>query len=86
MAGNSPDTPFNELFYEIPQVGYLDASEERTARTLFEEGFTHHATEYDAAGLDPAQVAAIREEFFDLVGIDEADFDWEGWREAMGYE
>ena len=26
------------------------------------------------------------EYFFDLYGIDEADFDWRGWAEAMGYE
>lgn len=26
-----------------------------------------------------------REEFFDTYDIDPADFDWDAWREAMGY-
>jgi hypothetical protein len=26
-----------------------------------------------------------RERFYDAVGIDERDFDWQEWREAMGY-
>jgi hypothetical protein len=80
------DSSFDDLFYDIRQVDYLTASEEREAKALFDEGFTHHAADYDAAGLSPEAVAAIREEFFDLVGIDESQFDWEGWREAMGYE
>lgn len=26
-----------------------------------------------------------RNEFFESIGLDPRDFDWEGWREAMGY-
>jgi hypothetical protein len=26
-----------------------------------------------------------RDEFFERLGIDPRDFDWQGWREVMGY-
>lgn len=56
------------------------------AESLFEVGFTMHADELELAGYDPDAVQAIRDEFFDYMGIDQADFDWQEWREAMGYE
>jgi hypothetical protein len=56
------------------------------AEALFEVGFTMHSDELTAAGYSEDQVQAIREEFFDYMGIDESDFDWQEWREAMGYE
>lgn len=64
------DTDFN--------AGYAEA--------LFEVGFTMHSTELEAAGYSEDEVQAIREAFFDYIGIDESDFDWADWREAMGYE
>lgn len=81
---------FQDLFDSVPGIADAEQNDSdfdiRIAEALFEEGFTHHSDEYDAQGLDPEQVHAIREEFFDYVGIDEADFDWQEWREAMGYE
>lgn len=56
------------------------------AETLFETGFTMHASELEALGYDPRDVEAIREEFFDYMDLDPADFDWQEWREAMGYD
>lgn len=56
------------------------------AEALFEEAFTHTAAELEAMGISPEAVDAMREEFFDYMGIDAADFDWQEWREAMGYD
>ncbi|HVH71543.1 MAG TPA: hypothetical protein VNB49_10585 [Candidatus Dormibacteraeota bacterium] len=86
MSFEDWDDQFQDFYDHIPGTGYLDADEQRTAEALFETGFTLHAEDYEAMGLTEDQVDAIREEFFDYLGIDEADFDWEGWREAMGYE
>jgi hypothetical protein len=33
-----------------------------------------------------AQVRYARDEFFAVVDIDADQFDWQGWREAMGYD
>ena len=56
-----------------------DADEWRNAQELFEEGWLNTVDplledRYDA-----------REAFYDLVGIDGRSFDWEAWREYMGY-
>lgn len=90
MSYDDWDTSFQDMFDYMP--GMADAEQydpdfDRSyAEALFEEGFTHRASEYDAEGLDPSQVAAIRDEFFDYMGMDPSEFDWEEWREAMGYE
>lgn len=86
MPSNDWDDSFQELFDEIPGTGYLEDFEVSHVEALFEAGFTHSAAEYEAMGFTEDDVQAIREEFFDYMGIDAADFDWEGWREAMGYE
>lgn len=81
---------FQDLFDTVPGLADAELNDRefdiRIAEALFEEGFTRHADEYDASGLDPAQVSAIRAEFFDYIGLNDADFDWAEWREAMGYE
>lgn len=90
MAYDDWDESFRELYDDVP--GMTEAYEYDTsfdagyAESLFEVGFTMNASELEAAGYSPDDVAAIREEFFDYIGIDEADFDWADWREAMGYE
>lgn len=56
------------------------------AQNLFDIGFGHTAADYDALGIDPEQVSAAREEFFDYMGMEYEDFDWEAWRDEMGYE
>lgn len=61
-----------------------DYSEERL-REAFETGFLTR-TEDDVSADERAQA---REEFFEwmaYLGYDANDFDWEAWKEWMGYE
>lgn len=60
----------------------LSASEYEYAEFMFEEGFQTYADEK----LHPDDIGFARQEFYDMVGIEYEDFDWDGWREAMGYE
>lgn len=80
------DDSFRELWDTTPGTDYLDTQETRVAEELFDVAFTHTAEELEGMGYTQEQVFAIRDEFFDYMGMDSADFDWEGWREAMGYE
>jgi hypothetical protein len=80
------ESPFQDVYEGIPGTGYLDDTESNYAEALYETGFMHDSDWYEANGYSEDDIQAIREEFFDFMGIDAADFDWEGWREAMGYE
>jgi len=51
------------------------------AEYTFEVGFMTYAGE-----LPPHEIEYAREEFFAVAGISRDEFDWAGWREAMGYE
>lgn len=90
MAYDDWESSFQDVYDDIP--GMTTAYENDPnfdsgfAEALFEVGFTMHSAELEAAGYSMDQVKAIREEFFDYIGIDERDFDWHDWREAMGYE
>lgn len=86
MAYDEWDSLFQGLFDDTPGADYLNHEEARYAEALFDAGFTHTGAELEAMGLSEDQVQAIRDEFFDFMGIDAGDFDWAGWREAMGYE
>lgn len=87
MAYEDWEPALQGYFYDdVPGTRFLDDFEERHAQELFELGFTHHASEYEAWGLTEDDVHGFRQEFFEYMGIDESTFDWEGWREAMGYE
>lgn len=87
MAYDDWDSQFQEVFDNLPGADYLSSEESDYAETLFEAGFTHTKDEYDAMGLSPDDVGAIRDEFYSYMGwADSGAFDWEGWREAMGYE
>jgi hypothetical protein len=86
MAFEDWDSQFQELFDNVPGADYLSSGEQGYAEALFEAGFTHTGEEYDQMGLSEDEVQAIRDEFFDYMGIDASDFDWQEWREAMGYE
>lgn len=86
MAFDDWGDPFQDLWDSTPGTGALEDWEVAHVEALFEAGFTHTAEEYEAMGLSEDQVDAIRAELFDYMGMDEGDFDWEGWREAMGYE
>lgn len=80
------DGQFQDLWDSTPGTDALESWERSHVEDLFEAAFTISAEDYDAMGLSPEQVSMYRDEFFDYMGLDEADFDWEGWREAMGYE
>jgi hypothetical protein len=90
MAYDDWEGPFQEVYDDIPGMAtaYNNDStfDPGYAEALFEAGFTMHSDELEAAGYSQDDVRAIREEFFDYIGIDEHDFDWADWREAMGYE
>ena len=93
MSYDDWDESFRDVYDDVP--GMAEAYSEDYAagnfdpgyaEALFEAGFTMHASELEAAGYSPDDVLAIREEFFDYMGISEDQFDWQEWREAMGYE
>lgn len=90
MAYDDWESSFRDVYDDIP--GMATAYEYDTnfdpghAEALFEVGFTMHSGELEAAGYSQDEVQAIREAFFDYIGISESDFDWSDWREAMGYE
>lgn len=90
MAYDDWDEPFREVYDDIPGMATAyendDSFDPGYAEALFEVGFTMHSDELESAGYSPDDVQAIREQFFDYIGIDEGQFDWEDWREAMGYE
>lgn len=89
MAYGDWDEAFRELYDGVPGMSYAlddETFNESYAETLFETAFMHTEDELDAMGYSSDEVYAMREEFFDYLGIDAADFDWEEWREAMGYE
>lgn len=90
MSYDDWDPPFQELFDTVPGMAdaerYDDDFDVSYAEALFEAGFTMTAAELEAAGYDPRDTEAIREEFFEYMDMDPAEFDWQEWREAMGYE
>jgi hypothetical protein len=86
VAYDDWDSQFHGVFDNVPGADYLSSEEHRYAESLFEAGFTHTGAEYERMGMSEDAVQAIRDEYFDFMGIDAHDFDWEGWREAMGYE
>jgi hypothetical protein len=85
VSYNDWDDSFQELFVHTPGMDQPD-TDVSYAATLFEVAFTMDEAELDAAGYDQDAVNAIRQEFFDYMGLDWGDFDWDAWREAMGYE
>jgi hypothetical protein len=73
---------FQETWDSLPvDFEALTGEQEELAEWLFEEGFMHFHGEIPEADIEWA-----REQFFELMDIDAEQFDWEGWREAMGYE
>jgi hypothetical protein len=74
-------------FWEAPGADYLEPGYETNyAETLYATGFGFTADEYDRMGLDPDAVHNAREQYFDFMGMEWDDFDWDAWREAMGYD
>ena len=85
MSYDQWDDQFQELFNDVPGIDQPDVDLQYAA-ALFEAAFTHDAIELDALGYSEDAVEAMRQEFFDYMGIDWSDFGWDEWREAMGYE
>lgn len=80
MAYSDWTPEFQDLWDSIPvEWGSLDDQQYDWAELLYEEGFQRYHDESD-------QIGWARQEFFDFLGIDDDYFDWDGWREAMGYE
>jgi hypothetical protein len=90
MSYDDWESSFREVYDDVPGMATAynddDNFDSAYAEALFEAGFTHTSAELDALGYSPDDIAAIREEFFDYMGVDERDFDWQEWREAMGYD
>jgi hypothetical protein len=76
---------FQEVWDNLERTDAFEgksASQVEYAEYMFEEGFMHYAGEQS-----PMDTEFARDEFFDLIGLEyEEYFDWEGWREAMGYD
>lgn len=69
------DNAYERIFNEIPSVSDLSEDDVANAELLFEAGWLTFGT-YDAD-----QLEAIRDEFYDLVGLYPDDFDWVEYRE-----
>lgn len=76
MAYEDWDREQQDFFESLPVVPYLDEGERQQAEEIFEDAFLQH-------GEDSSYEA--REEWWDFTGMEPADFDWEHWREMMGY-
>lgn len=66
---------YEQIFNEIPSVADLSEDDVQMAEQLFEAGWLTFGT------YDFEQLQDIRDQFYDLVGLYEDDFDWEAYRE-----
>lgn len=83
-----------ERIYESVSHGELEPDEERTLhdadfseeqlRELFDEGFLTH--EGDASAQERFDAREAFFEWMEYLGYDRDDFNWQAWREHMGYE
>jgi hypothetical protein len=74
--------PEFQQIWDLSPADELNPRERVDAEELFEEGFMTYEGE-----ARPADIQAARELFFEMMGEEyESYFDWQGWREAMGYE
>lgn len=83
MAYEDWPVEFQEIWDALPvDFSEMPASEIDYAEYMFEEGFMRYT------GENPTEdISFARQEFFDLIGEEmEEIFDWDGWREAMGYD
>jgi hypothetical protein len=82
MAYGDWSPEFQDTWNNLPiDEGNMTAEELDWAEYTFELGFMSYSGEQSRA-----EMRYAREEFFAAVDIDEDQFDWEGWREAMGYD
>lgn len=79
MPGRRDEESLSRVWEVIPGIGYVPPDEEAYLRELFELGWVDNA-------LSKSERDAAREAFYDAYGIDKANFPWDEWRRAMGYE
>lgn len=65
----------NEIYYQLPTVPDLPPDINEEALELYEKGWLTFG-EYSKDELDD-----IRNDFYDLIGITEDQFDWADWRD-----
>lgn len=66
---------YESIYNNIEGTIYLSNEQQERAEALFEAGWLTFG-EYS-----PNELDAIRNDFYDLVGLDESDFDWVEYRE-----
>ena len=66
---------YERIFDEIPSVADLSEADVISAEELFEAGWLVWGQ------YSQEQLEDIRDQFYDLVGMNSEDFDWEAFRE-----
>lgn len=82
MAYDDWTPEFQATWNDLPiDEGNMTAEELDWAEYTFELGFMTYSGE-----ASPEEIRYAREEFFAAADIDADQFDWQEWREAMGYD
>lgn len=76
MGYDDWDERQQEFFDDMPVVSYLTPDELSDAQDIFQDAFLSHGE---------GNSMAAREEWWEFSGMEPDDFDWDGWREMMGY-
>lgn len=66
---------YRDVYNNLPSVPYLDPGTDEEARELFAQGWLTFGQ------YSPEQLQEIREQFYDLIGIQESQFDWADYRD-----
>ena len=84
MAYDDWPSEFQEVWDDLNlDLSDMSASDREYTEFMFEEGFQR----YEDEKLHPDDISFARSEFFDMIGEEYEDFfDWQEWREAMGYD
>lgn len=86
VFGDLPEG-LQEVFWHAEGADYFEDREDQSiAEAYYAMGFGFRGEEYDQMGLDPDAVKAARDAYFDHMQMNEDQFPWDEWREAMGYE
>lgn len=74
------DTDYSvDVWDHVPGIDYLNDAETESAFYFFNEGWMSNDNDYEDRKL-------AREYFFEYMNMNDGDFPWEAWAEAMGYE
>lgn len=66
---------YRDVYNNLPSVPYLDMATDDQARELFAQGWLTFGV------YSPEQLYDIRDKFYDLIGIQESQFDWVDYRD-----